>query len=60
MAAHPRPGEMNSHGAVSLLMSVITSISAGPFAASASFNAPRNPAASRTCQDGTPKLRANI
>ena len=42
----PRPGAMNSHGAYSCVMSVITSISAGAFAASASRSASRSPSAS--------------
>src|SRR5580692_2495737 len=39
----PRPGAMNSHGAYSWVMSVMTSISAGEFAASASRKAPCSP-----------------
>ena len=41
-------------------MSVITSISAGEFAASASRSAPRRPSASLARYDGTPKLFAYI
>jgi hypothetical protein len=56
--SYPRPGAMKSHGAYSWVMSVITSISAGEFTASASRSAPRSPSASLTRQDGTPKLFA--
>lgn len=59
----PRPrhglcGARNLNGDGSLVMSVITSIRQGAFAASASPSALRNPAASVTRQDGTPKARA--
>ena len=52
----PRPGAMNSQGWASLVMSVITSISAGLLAARASRSAERRPSASVTRQEGTPKL----
>src|SRR5690242_2708287 len=54
----PRPGAMNSQGAYSWVMSVITSINAGAFADRASRRAPRSPSASVQRQEGTPKLLA--
>lgn len=57
-ARHALCGAMNLNGDGSFAMSVITSIREGAFAASASRRALRNPAASVTRQDRTPKALA--